>query len=319
MHGSPSSNPLTRFYPFWLILFVAIALIHPPTFAWFSGQWVVWAMSIVMLGMGFTLTIDDFRRLFQRPGSLALGFLAHYTIMPLSGWAIARALHLEPGFAVGLILVASCPSGTASNVVSYLARADVALAVAVTLTSTLFAFVMTPLWCQQLAGRYVPIDAWKLCLSTFQVAVAPLLIGVGCKWKFPRTVETAARFGPGVSVVAIIMITAGIVAQNAPAVIANAGRLALAALALHILGFLLGYVVGRVLGYPITIARTVSIEVGMQNGGLAAVLAKKNFPLDPLTAVPAVFSGVAQNLVGSLVAAYWRARPVSDSEKPAES
>ncbi|MEO6739176.1 MAG: bile acid:sodium symporter family protein [Chthoniobacteraceae bacterium] len=312
-------NSLTGLYPLWLVIFVAVALIHPPAFAWFSGQWVVWAMSVVMLGMGFTLTIEDFRRIFRMPGSLALGFLAHYTIMPLTGWLLARVLHLEPGFAVGLILVASCPSGTASNVVSYLARADVALAVAVTLTSTLLAFIMTPLWCQQLAGRYIPVDAWKLCLSTLQVAVAPVLIGVLCNWRFPRAVAKAARFGPGVSVIAIILITAGIVALNAEAVKANAARLAIAAVALHLVGFALGYGVARLFRYPLTIARTISIEVGMQNGGLAAVLARKNFPLDPLTAVPAVFSGVAQNLIGSLIAAYWRARPVEKAALPAES
>jgi len=155
------------------------------------------------------------------------------------------------------------------------------------------------------------VDAWKLCLSTLQVAVAPVLIGVLCNWRFPRTVTKVARFGPAVSVVAIILITAGIVALNAVAVKANAGRLAVAAVALHLIGFLLGYVVARVLRYPVTVARTVSIEVGMQNGGLAAVLARKNFPLEPLAAVPAVFSGVAQNVIGSIIAAFWRACPVA--------
>lgn len=309
-------NSVTGLYPLWLVLFVVVALVHPPTFSWFSGQWVVSAMSVVMLGMGFTLTIEDFRRLFRMPGSLALGFLAHYTIMPLTGWLLARVLHLEPGFAVGLILVASCPSGTASNVVSYLARADVALAVAVTLTSTLFAFIMTPLWCQQLAGHYIPVDAWKLCFSTLKVAVAPVLIGVLCNWRFPRAVLKVARFGPAVSVVAIILITAGIVALNAEAVKANAGRLTIAAVALHLVGFFLGYVVARVLRYPVTVARTISIEVGMQNGGLAATLARANFPLMPLAAVPAVFSGVAQNLIGSIIAAFWRARPVAPAAAP---
>jgi BASS family bile acid:Na+ symporter len=304
---------LTRFtnlYPVWLISGAVVGLCHPPAFSWFAGQWVVWALSLVMLGMGFTLTIDDFRRLFRMPGALTLGFLAHYSIMPLTGWVVARALRLEPGFAVGLILVASCPSGTASNVVSYLSRADVALAVAVTLTSTLLAFIMTPLWCQALAGRYVPVDAFGLCLSTLQVVIAPVLIGVFCNWRFPRIVARLARFGPAVSVVAIVFITGGIVSVNAPAVIANAGRLALAAALLHVLGFALGYAVARVLRYPKLVARTVSIEVGMQNGGMAAVLARKNFPMEPLAAVPAVFSAVIQNLVGAIVAAYWRQRPL---------
>ncbi len=300
----------TNLYPVWLIAAAGVALWQPPSFVWFSGQWIVWALTIVMLGMGFTLSVDDFRRLFRMPGSLALGFLAHYTIMPLTGWALARSLGLESGFAVGLILVASCPSGTASNVVSYLARADVALAVAVTLTSTLLAFIMTPLWCQVLAGHYVPVDALGLGRSTLQAVVLPVLIGVFCNWRFPRGVARIARFGPIVSVVAIVFITGGIVAQNATAVITNAGRLALAALLLHVLGFALGYAVSRLLRYPALVARTVSIEVGMQNGGMAAMLAKKNFPMEPLAAVPAVFSAIVQNLVGSVVAAYWRVRPV---------
>lgn len=296
----------TNLYPVWLVVAAAIGIWHPPAFAWFSGPWLIWAFSLVMLSMGFTLTTGDFRRLFQMPGSLALGFLAHYTIMPLTGWAVARLLNLESQLAVGLILVACCPSGTASNVVSFLARADVALAVAVTLTSTMLAFIMTPLWCQLLAGQYVPVDGWGLSLSTIQIVVLPVLGGVLCNTFFPRAVARVSPFGPLVSVVAIIFITGGIVAQNAASVLANAGRLALAALLLHVLGFVLGYAVARVLRYPERVARTISIEVGMQNGGLAALLARQNFPLQPLVAVPAVFSAVVQNLVGSIAAVWWR-------------
>ncbi len=318
MHPPSDKNSLlsrfTSLYPVWLVGGAILSLWRPPTFIWFTGPWISWAISIVMLGMGFTLTIDDFKRLAKAPGSLALGFLAHYTIMPLTGWALAKLVGLEPGLAVGLILVASCPSGAASNVVSYLARADVALAVSVTLTSTLFAFVMTPLWCQTLAGHFVPVDAVGLCLSTLQVVVAPVLLGVLCNWKFPRFVAKVSRYGAPVSVVALVLITCGIVSQNAAAVIANAGRLIIATFLLHVLGFALGYVVSRLLRYPELTARTVAIEVGMQNGGMAAMLAKKNFPMEPLSAVPAVFSGVMQNIVGSIMASWWRARPVKTAE-----
>jgi len=302
----------TNLYPVWLISGALLGLFHPPALAWFSGDWLIWAFSIVMLSMGFTLTLDDFRRLFRMPGSLALGFVAHYTIMPLTGWAVAKLLHLEPQLAVGLILVACCPSGTASNVVSFLARADVALAVAVTLTSTLLAFIMTPLWTQFLAGQYVPVDALGLCLSTLKIMVLPVLGGLLCNTFFPRAVARVSRFGPTVSVIAIIFITGGIVAQNAASVRANAGKLALAAFLLHAVGFFLGYFVSRVLRYPKKTARTVAIEVGMQNGGLAALLARKNFPLQPMAAVPAVFSAVIQNLVGSIVAIWWRQHPITD-------
>ncbi|MCX6907638.1 MAG: phosphotransferase [Verrucomicrobia bacterium] len=308
----------TDLYLLWLIGVSVVALLLPPTFLWFRGQWVVWALTIVMLGMGFTLTVDDFRRLFRMPGSLALGFLAHYTIMPLSGWLLARVLNLDAGFAVGLILVASCPSGTASNVISFLARANVALAVMVTLTSTLLAFVMTPLWCKTLAGAYVPVDAVKLCLSTLQVAVAPVLIGVFCNWRFPKQVAKVSRFGPVVSVLAIMFITGGIVAANADAIMANGGKLTLAAILLHVMGFVVGYAVAKTLRYSEDVARTISIEVGMQNGGLAAVLARQNFPSQPMVAVPAVFSAIVQNIVGSIVASYWRARPPVGEKTAAE-
>lgn len=304
-----SRSWFTDLYLLWLIGVAVVALLWPATFLWFCGQWVVWALTLVMLGMGFTLTVDDFRRLFRMPGSLVLGFLAHYSIMPLSGWLLARSLNLDAGFAVGLILVASCPSGTASNVISFLARANVALAVMVTLTSTLLAFVMTPLWCKTLAGAYVPVDAVKLCLSTLQVAIAPVLLGVFCNWKFPKQIAKVSRFGPVVSVLAIMFITGGIVAANADAILANAGKLALAAVLLHVMGFGVGYAVAKTLGYAEDVARTISIEVGMQNGGLAAVLARQNFPTQPMAAVPAVFSAIVQNITGSIVASYWRARP----------
>ena len=300
----------TSLYPVWIIGSSVLGLLAPQTLSWFSGPWVVWALTLVMLGMGFTLTLADFRSLFRTPGTLTLGFLAHYTIMPLLGWGIGRALNLEAGLAVGLILVACCPSGTASNVIAFLAGANVALAVMVTLTSTLLAFIMTPLWCQALAGRYVPVDGWALSLTTLQVVVLPVLAGVMCNWKMPRVVARISPYGPLVSVLALIFIAGSIVAQSAASVIANAGKLLLAAVLLHVFGFALGYLVSRLLRYSPLIARTVAIEVGMQNGGMAAVLAKKNFPLEPMAAVPAVFSSVVQTLVGSLVAGWWRRNPV---------
>jgi bile acid:Na+ symporter, BASS family len=299
----------TSLYPVWILVFSATALIKPETLLWFRGPCVVWALSLVMLGMGLTLSVGDFRQLFRLPGSLALGFLAHYTIMPLSGWGIARLLGLDAGFTVGLILVASCPSGTASEVICYLSRANVALAVAVTIVSTVMAFVMTPLWCKALAGCYVPVNAAQLCLSTLQIAILPVFLGVFCHWRFPKAVASVIKVSPAISMLAIMFITGGIIAQNAEAVVANAGKLTAAALLLHLLGFGVGYVMAKCLGYGEDVARTISIEVGMQNGGLAAVLARENFPQQPMAAVPAVFSGFIQNIVGSILASYWRARP----------
>lgn len=303
---------LTRFthlYPVWIVASSVIALIWPESLRWFSGPWIVWALTIVMLSMGSTLTVDDFRNLGRMPGAVALGFILQYTVMPLAGWGAARLFGLEPGLAVGLILVASCPGGTASNLIAHLARSNVALSVVMTMMSTLLAFIMTPFWCEMLAGQYVPVDALGLCLSTLQMVVVPVLIGVFCNWKFPRQVVRISRFAPSVSVVAIIFIAGSIVAQSAESVIAHAGRVALAVLIVHLLGFALGYYVARLLRIPIISARTVSIEVGMQNGGMAAVLAREHFSTQPIAGVPAVFSSVIQTLVGSLLAAYWSRRP----------
>jgi BASS family bile acid:Na+ symporter len=308
---------LTRFtnlYPVWIVASSVMALIWPETLRWFSGQWVVWALTIVMLSMGLTLTPDDFRRLFKMPGAVALGFALQYSVMPLAGWLAARVCGLNPELAVGLILVASCPGGTASNLITYLAKANVALSVVMTMASTLLAFIMTPLWCEVLAGQYVPVDAWGLCLSTLQVGVVPVLIGVFCNWRFHRQVAAVSHFAPAVAVVAIIFIAGGIVAQSAASVVAHAGRVALAVLMVHALGFSLGYVFARLFRQPILSARTIAIEVGMQNGGMAAMLAKKHFAAQAMAGVPAVFSSVIQTLVGSLLAAWWSRRPVPAEE-----
>jgi BASS family bile acid:Na+ symporter len=306
----------TVLYPVWIVASSLLGLLHPPALTWFTGPWVVWALTVVMLSMGLTLTLDDFRRLRQSPGAVGVGFVLQYTVMPLSGWLVARVCELPPDLAVGLILVASCPGGTASNLITYLARANVALSVVMTMASTLLAFVMTPLWCRVLAGQYVPVDAIGLSLSTLQIVVVPVLVGVLCNWRFPRQVGALARFSPAVSVFAIIFIAGSIVAQSASSVLAHAGKVALAVLLVHLLGFGLGYLFARRLGFSATAARTISIEVGMQNGGMAAVLAKKHFAAQPLAAVPAVFSSVIQTLVGSLLAAYWSRRPATEPAAP---
>jgi BASS family bile acid:Na+ symporter len=302
-------NWFTNLYPIWLVATAVLAYFKPESLLWFSGQWIVWALSLSMLGMGFTLTLEDFGRLRTMPGAAGLGFAAQYTVMPLAGWFVAWALKLEPGLAVGLILVASCPGGMASNMITFLAGANVALSVVLTMVSTLLAFIATPLWTSVLAGQYVPVDAWGLCKSTLQAVVLPVVIGVLSNWRFPKTVAKIAPFGPPVAVIGLSLITGGIVAVNAEAMSRHFGSLVAAAFAIHVLGFGLGYLLSKVLRYPEDVARTVSIEVGMQNGGMAALLARQHFSMEPLAAVPAVFSGVMQNILGGLLASWWKSRP----------
>jgi bile acid transporter len=304
----------TNLYGVWICLSWVLAVWYPPLFTWFDGPWVTWALATIMLGMGLTLTPADFKRVWQMPRPVALGFVAQYTIMPATAWGLARVMQLDAPFAVGLILVACCPGGTASNVVTFLARANVALSVVLTMASTVLAIVMTPLLMQFWAGHYVPIDAWGIFRTTFQVVLLPVVLGVYVNQRFPRVGAVAKDVGPAVAVVAIFMIAGSIMARNLEAVLGHGVQLAIAGLLLHFFGFLLGYAAARLFGFPQNTARTVSIEVGMQNSGLAMVLADRHFI--PATAAPAVFSSIFHTLLGSLCAAYWRLRPPRDEPQP---
>ena len=293
-------------FPAWVLAAALLALWQPSLFTWFSGPWIVWGLALVMLGMGLTLNVADFAAVLRLPGAVAVGFVAQYTIMPLLGWSVGKMLALPAPFAVGLILVACCPGGTASNVVTYLARGNVALSVIMTMCSTLAAVVMTPLLTGWLAGAYVPVDAWGIFLTTAQVVLAPVLAGLLLHHQAPRLAGFILPAGPIMSVLVISLIVGSIIGQNASAIFAHGGQLLIAVTLLHGGGFFLGYVLGRLSGFDLGVTRTLSIEVGMQNSGLGAVLAKTRFAAEPLTAVPSALSSVCHSLLGSLLAAWWR-------------
>lgn len=300
-------NHLTNAFPLWVLTGGVLALFVPHWFTWFSGPWIVWGLGVIMLGMGMTLPVDDFRRVLVMPRPVALGFIAQFTIMPFLGWSVARMMQLDAPFAVGLTLVACCPGGTASNVVAFLARANVALSVVMTMCSTFAAVFLTPLLTKAYAGAIVEVDAWGLFFSTFQVVVLPVVAGVVLNRFAPRAVALALPAAPLLSVLTITLICSSIIGLSAGAVRASAGSLLLAVFLLHAGGFAIGYLVARIFGHDRIIARTVSIEVGMQNSGLGVVLARKHFA-DPLTAVPCAISSVFHSVIGSILAGYWRLR-----------
>ena len=303
-------NFLANIFPAWVLLGGVLALLHPPWFIWFK-PYIVWGLAVIMLGMGVTLSVEDFRRVLQMPRAIAAGFIAQYAIMPFLGWGIATGLQLPRDFAVGLILVACCPGGTASNVVTYIARANVALSVLMTMCSTFGAVVMTPLLTKWLAGTLVPVPALKLFLDTVQVVLLPLLAGLALHHLFPRSVKAVLPVAPLVSVITIAMICAAIIGLSAEQLKQSGASLLLAVALLHVGGFGLGYVFARLLGYDQQICRTISIEVGMQNSGLGVVLAQ-NFK-NPVTgislaAVPCAISATMHSVIGSLLAGVWRLR-----------
>lgn len=302
-------HKLALLFPLWMILSGAIALYWPQWLvAMNQGPLMVLLLAFIMLCMGLTLTFEDFCRIARKPREVAIGFVAQYSIMPLTAWGVAYALNLPPYFALGLILVGCCPGGTASNLVTYIAGADVALSVVMTVCSTLAAVIFTPLLTQLLAGALVPVDAWLLFKQTLQVVILPVILGVLLNRWAPRLVVRVMPVAPLLSVMGVCFICAVVFAANAEAILNHGFQLILATVLLHGIGFLFGYCFARIRGCQRQSARTISIEVGMQNSGLAIVLAKQAFPLLPLTPVVGAVSAVVHSLLGSLLAVLWRAQ-----------
>jgi BASS family bile acid:Na+ symporter len=300
-------------YAVWIVLSYVLGYFFPDIFLWFTrGQLMTWALALVMLGMGLTLKVEDFTALFRMPRVVVLAAISQYTIMPLSGFLIAKILNLPTEFAVGLILVACCPGGTASNMIAYIGRANVALSVIATAVSTTLGMIMTPVLCGLLAGEYVDVNEWKMFLDVVQVVLIPVALGVFINYKFPKFVAKLGQTGPAVSTVAIFFISGGVIAPviesgGQSTILEYAGILTLGASMLHGLGFGLGYALGRVFRYDKGIAKAIACETGMQNGGMAAVLGRNSFPqLLPLVTVPTIFCSVMQTVIGGLLATFWR-------------
>lgn len=315
---------ITNNFAVLTLLGVGLAWVWPAGFTWMTdgriavaGQPLLsLALGTIMLAMGLTLTFEDYRSLARMPRALLAGVALQFAVMPLSGFAIAKALGLEPGLAVGLILVACCPGGTASNVVTYIARGHVALSVAMTMASTLAAVVLTPLLTGWLAGAYVAIDRWNLLVNMVSIVLLPVVAGTLLNRLFPRAAERVNAVLPLVAIVLVILIVGGIVGGAKAQIAAHAGVLLLATFLLHACGFALGYGLARVLRLGEVEARTISIEVGMQNSGLGSGLAKTpafaaqfaDVAQAALAPVPAAISAVWHVVIGSVLAGWWRQR-----------
>jgi BASS family bile acid:Na+ symporter len=234
-----------------------------------------------------------------------LGFALQYTVMPFLGWSISYLFQLPTPLAAGLILVACCPGGTASNVVTYLAKGNVPLSVTMTACSTLFAVIMTPTLTTLLIGNRISVNGWGLFWSTVQVVILPIAVGVLLNRFFKKGVEKILPAAPLVAVIFITLIVASIVGMGQEYILKSGLQLIGAVFCLHLFGFLFGYVLSRIVSKDEVSARTISIEVGMQNSGLGVVLARQNFT-NPIVAIPCAISSVLHSLIGSLLAAYWR-------------
>ncbi|MEL7198155.1 MAG: bile acid:sodium symporter family protein [Pseudomonadota bacterium] len=313
---------ITNNFAILTVIGVALAWVAPDLFTWMTngsiriaGQPLLSvALGVIMLAMGLTLTFEDYRRLTALPKALIAGIALQFTVMPLAGFAIAQAMELEKGLAVGLILVACCPGGTASNIVAFLARGNVALSVAMTMASTLAAVALTPLLTGELAGAYVEIDRWNLLRNMVAIVLVPVVLGTLLNRLFPRAAARVSVVLPLVAIVLVILIVGGIVGGAKTQIAEHAGVLLAATFLLHVTGFGFGLLLARLLGLGVQEQRTISIEVGMQNSGLGSGLAKtpafaEQFATATqaaLAPVPAAISAVWHVLIGSLLASWWR-------------
>lgn len=296
------ANWLTTLFPLWAILLSALAYWQPGWFVSLKPA-IVPLLAVVMFGMGLTLSWQDFGRAFRQPQAIGLGVVLQYMAMPLLALILSRLLGLSPDLTVGMVLVGSVSGGTASNVICYLAKGDVALSIAMTAVSTILAALVTPTLTWLYVGQTIPVPFLGMVFSVVKIVLAPVLLGIAINQLLSRWIAKVRTALPLLSVVAIVLIIAIIVALNQER-LATVGAIAILAVILHNLGGLaLGYWLPKVLGFPDKTCRTIAIEVGMQNSGLAVSLAIEHF--SALAALPGALFSIWHNLSGSALASYW--------------
>ncbi|MBP1970713.1 BASS family bile acid:Na+ symporter [Virgibacillus natechei] len=296
------SNFAGNTFAIWVILFASLSFFFPGGFTWIA-PYISLLLGIIMFGMGLTLSLDDFKGVFQAPKSVLIAVVAQFTIMPLLALGLALTFQLPPEVAVGVILVGCCPGGTASNVMTFLAKGNTALSVSVTAVSTLLAPVLTPALTLVLASRWLPVSAGDMFLSIVQIVLIPIVLGIVVRLLFRKQVEKSVAALPLVSVVGIVGVAAAVVSTNTEAIITT-GLLIFSVVVLHnVLGLLVGYLLAKLLRLDFSDQKAVSIEVGMQNSGLAAALASAHF--SPVAAVPSALFSVWHNISGPILATWW--------------
>lgn len=285
-----------------VLIIAALALFIPASFSWCKTAWISPMLGLVMFGMGLTLNPNDFKIVFSRPKDVITGSIAQFTIMPAIAWALSKTFGLPDELAIGVILVGCCPGGTASNVMTYLAKGDLALSVGMTAVSTVLAPFITPLLTLFFAGARVEVDALGMFLSIVEVVIAPIIIGFLVQKYLPSVTQRVTPYLPAFSSLMVALIVGCIVAANSTKLLVGGALIILVVMLHNICGLSLGYLVGKLLGLNHKKRSAISIEVGMQNSGLASSLATVHFAMYPMATVPGAIFSVWHNLSGAIVA-----------------
>lgn len=295
-------NYISKYMGAIVVLVAAVALFWPSSFLWVDTWAINPMLGVIMFGMGLTLSPQDFRIVFSRPKDIIIGCLAQFTIMPLLALGLSWAFALPKELALGVILVGCCPGGTASNVITYLAKGDLALSVGMTATSTLIAPLITPLLVWLLAGTMVEVDTIGMLLSIVYVVIAPIAVGLVFQRYLPKFTKSIVPYLPAFSSVVIAFVVGIVVSHNADRLLVGGMIVVLVVMLHNLCGLSLGYIIGRLLGLADAKRRAISIEVGMQNSGLASSLATLHFAAFPLATIPGAIFSVWHNISGALVA-----------------
>ena len=302
------SNFFGKYMSVIVLVVAALALFFPTSVSFIKTTYVNYLLMTAMFCMGITLKIEDFKVLFTRPKDIAIGAIAQFTIMPLLAFLLSLAFRLPPELAIGVILVGTCPGGISSNVITYLAKGDVPLSVGMTSVSTILAPLSTPLLTLFYAGEKIDVNAVSMFISILQVVIAPIVLGFVINKFLHKFVEHFKDVLPLISVVAVVAIVAAVVSANSQRLM-QVGHLVVIVIIIHnTLGYMLGYFLGKVCKFNNAKCKTISIEVGMQNAGLASSLASTHFAYMALAAVPGAIGSVWHCISGSIVANIMAAR-----------
>ena len=304
-------------YMAWIVLVIAaVALFLPGTCLWIQTEWINYLLMIIMFGMGLTMKLSDFAVVFLRPRDIIVGCLAQFIVMPLLAFALGRAFGLSNELLAGVILVGTCPGGTSSNVITYLSKGDTALSIGMTSINTLLAPFLTPLLTYLYLRTSVEVDVRSMFMSIIQVVIIPIGLGLIVNRLFEKYIQKVQYCMPTVSVTAICLIVAAVVSHNSEKILST-GLIIFVIVILHnLLGYLWGYLVGVLFKMNMARKKAVSIEIGMQNSGLATSLAASAFPNMAMATVPGAIFSVWHNISGAILAGIFRRM---DSEEEKES
>ena len=289
-----------------VLVIAALALFLPQTCLWIQTSWINYLLMVVMFGMGLTLKFEDFAIVFKSPKDIIIGCIAQFTIMPLLAFALGKVFGLEAGLLAGVILVGTCPGGTASNVMTYLSKGDVVLSVGMTSVNTLLAPFLTPFITYLLLKTSVTVDMLSMFISIIKVVIVPIALGFIINRFFGKYTEKVSEALPLISVTAIALIVAAVVSHNSERILETGAIVFIVVILHNLLGYAVGFILGKILGLPMPRKKALAIEIGMQNSGLATSLAGTAFPDLAMATVPGAIFSVWHNISGALLANIFR-------------